>query len=161
MEIQSIGRTVAFSDLKPGDCYFYNLSGKPAFAIAGRLDEKQGLVGLVFTDGPLPMPWVSYRGHHNSAYRVENAVIRPDLSSLSFGPSKVGWLIDGGHGFYIRASAMGGDTLTVDLKTGLHIGPQDALPETYFSRWSVGRTIDGAWQSIFDFSATPAERNGG
>src|ERR1700733_15236656 len=101
MEIQSIGRTVAFSDLKPGDCYFYNLSGKPAFAIAGRLDEKQGLVGLVFADGPVPMPWVSYRGHHNSAYRVDNAVIRPDLRSLSFGPAKVGWLIDAGHGFCI------------------------------------------------------------
>src|ERR1700731_2440614 len=92
MRIQPIGDAVYFSAIAPGDCFFYSLQGQTTFAFAGQFDDGRKVV-LVFSEGARQMPWVGYGGHPSAVFRVKDAIIRPDVASLSFDPPEVGQII--------------------------------------------------------------------
>jgi hypothetical protein len=143
----SYGEATPFDALKGGDCYFYQLHGKPVFAMTFKSSEPS-VLSFVFAAGTQQAPWVAFGGHPHGVLKIPNVEIRPDLDSLHFGPAEIGELISSAGSYYLMGS-VGFDRRTANLSSGIAEMPPPNEPFACFSRWAAGIIIDDKWVQIF------------
>ena len=139
----------ATGTVAPGHCVLFELGGKNIFAIAfARQDGEEGL--FIFSEIPPAGPWVSYDRYPYSMFCLPKIELRPNLESLHFNSPDLGDLISADGGFFMRGSTKAGQTVTINLQTGLLETLPGNKPYASFSRWSAGIHLDGIWKPILD-----------
>jgi hypothetical protein len=152
MIVNSIGHAAQFSELSPGDCYFYARGQQATFAMAIR-EPAGNMLACIFSkeDASTGCPWIAQGFYPFSVLRLQNVEIRPDWTALHFDPPGIGELTSAGGKFYIIGIA-GHDRGTANLSDGTLEQRPDNEPFATFSRWSAGIVVDGKWVSLLEFT---------
>ncbi|WP_339033602.1 hypothetical protein WHZ78_17560 [Bradyrhizobium symbiodeficiens] len=151
MKATPISEVILFSSLKPGDCYFFDRSGKTVFGIAIQQGD-DSMAAFVFSkeDRKGGAPWVASGAHPYTVAGVVDPELRPDISSIHFNNPGIGELIGTLSKYYIQGAA-GSEVGTANLLTGKQQRPPQDAPFACYSKWSIGCQIDGRMVPVFSF----------
>src|SRR5262249_53998058 len=149
MKVACGGTPISFSALNPGDCCYFETSQHRVFAIAVKSGDRLAAFEFVSLQGRTP--WATYGGHPSTVFRLDGAILRPDLASLSFKPPTYGDLISANGKYYMRGAVQTPNRWFINLESGEHEVFNDTGPYAVFSRWSVGWIQNSQWVSLFEF----------
>ncbi|MDI4231484.1 hypothetical protein OZ411_01480 [Bradyrhizobium sp. Arg237L] len=151
MHVEAIGHAKQASDLKAGDCFFFDERKKSTFAI--RTAEKHGhMASIVFSREGERTPMAIVGGLPSTVLVVRGAQIRTEPTSLAFSSSiPLGDILVVENRFYVAAAFRRIEVVTVNLQTGLTEDVPSTGAYVHFSRWSVGIPDGQRWIPVFDF----------
>jgi hypothetical protein len=88
----------------------------------------------------------------HTVLQLSGIELRPDLHSVHFNRPAVGDLVSAKDKLYMKGTVPTafGDELTIDLSKGAAEIIGD-VPRASFSRWSAGFTLDGKWETLFEY----------
>ncbi|MGJ4898631.1 hypothetical protein ACQR2B_27970 [Bradyrhizobium oligotrophicum] len=152
LSVVAHGRAMEFSGLSQGTWFLQERNGKRTFGLAikgptGRMDA------LVFPEGEPPQ--VQLAGHPYAVFGFDDAIMRPDLDSLHFGPSQLGDLISADKSFHLTVASPDGDRYTANLTAGEQRARREG-PYASFSSWSVGVLRGQEWIPLYTHGVPPS-----
>lgn len=152
MLVEAVGTPVAVSALQPGQCFFFGRDGIAAFAILSTDGQGHNAAAVFSHEEGERTPWIAIGGLPSTVLLVDGAIIRPNLSSLTFGEASLplGAITNAGGSFYMSAALRRIETVTINLQTGMMERPPQTGASVHFPSWSVGIFHRDEWLCIFE-----------
>jgi hypothetical protein len=158
MKIDIQVRPMKFDDVPEGTFFKVMRRTEPFFGMAVTDSEgKKAALAFARVTQHSGMPWVVEGGLPNDVIATfPNTISKAEWSAATEPTDGYGAIISTAKGFYIRAAAAVGYSMTFDLATGIAAPiSENDKPVIVYNEWRVGHDEGDIFKSIFDFPISP------